>query len=697
MRPAGINLQRLLDALPLTVVGLDSRGRITYVNETWRIFGCANEASAETSAAVGLDYLAAVRSAGHELAPVAEGLEQVLAGRRGELEYEYACHSPTQLRWFRLRAMPAQDGAILVHSDVTAEHLARAEARVRTVVAEGLTERAALSATCSRLVREVCDSYDWDVGIVWVLADDGLLQAAECHTRTPLRSGRFEAETRALRERPDQGVVGRVFSSLIPEWIADLGADSSSLRAEAAAASGLRCALVVPLGADGECLGLIELVSRAERRLDLALTELLLTSGAQLAVQRLRERAEARARAAEAERQRMAQTLDAMVRYAPALIGVVDRQGTIRFVNRALGDRSKPRVVGSNWLDYLPPEEHAEHRARLQRVFEAGTPETCETSTLEGGTRRWYAMQIGPLKQAGQVVSAVVIAQDVTDRRRMETNFAATQRWAAVGTLAAGIAHEINSPIQYVNDNLHFLHEAARGLLQLVQLLQQLRCMAEQADFAPVSQLRSEISAVEEAIDLAYVEQNADSAFERCFEGLERIASIVRSMKDFASPAQAQMAPVDLNRAIQSTLNVARNEYKYVAELETEFGDMPPVTCHVSDVNQVVLSLIENAADAISETAQGTDKKGKIRVCTRAVGDRAVISVSDTGIGIPDAIAGRVFEPFFTTKEVGKGSGQGLALAWSLIKQKHGGEIDFESAPGRGTTFHIRLPIARKL
>ena len=165
-------------------------------------------------------------------------------------------------------------------------------------------------------------------------------------------------------------------------------------------------------------------------------------------------------------------------------------------------------------------------------------------------------------------------------------------------------------------------------------------------------------------------------------------------MKEFTHPAQMEMAPVDLNRALRNTLIIARSEYKYVAELEIELGEIPPVTCRVNDINQVVLNLVVNAAQAIGDVVKGTESKGTIRVQTRQDGDDVLISVADTGGGIPPGLESRIFEPFFTTKEVGKGTGQGLAIARSMVKEKHGGELTFQSAVGIGATFFVRLPIA---
>jgi signal transduction histidine kinase len=229
----------------------------------------------------------------------------------------------------------------------------------------------------------------------------------------------------------------------------------------------------------------------------------------------------------------------------------------------------------------------------------------------------------------------------------------------------------------------------------LVTKLQKVRDLAQEG--AGGEELQQAITVAlegEEETDLTYLREEVPKAFARCLDGLARITNIVRSMKEFSHPAQHDMAPTDLNRAVQSTLTIARSEYKYVAELEVDLGDIPLVNCHVNDINQVVLNLVVNAAHAIGDVVKGSDRLGTIKLRTWQEGDDVLISVSDTGGGIPATVAQRIFEPFFTTKEVGKGTGQGLTLAWAVVKDKHGGDLTFETEQGRGTTFSIRLPIA---
>jgi signal transduction histidine kinase len=200
-------------------------------------------------------------------------------------------------------------------------------------------------------------------------------------------------------------------------------------------------------------------------------------------------------------------------------------------------------------------------------------------------------------------------------------------------------------------------------------------------------------AAAETTADLDFIVENASLAIDSAIDGLGRIATIVRSMKEFAHPDQAGKTAADLNRAIQSTLVVAHNEYKYVAEINTEFGELPPVECYLGEINQVVLNLVINAAHAIADVVKDTANLGKLTVRTRLDGEEVEIAIGDTGTGIPEAARDKIFDPFFTTKEVGKGTGQGLAIAYSVIVKKHGGTLRFETECGKGTTFFIRLPI----
>jgi signal transduction histidine kinase len=203
------------------------------------------------------------------------------------------------------------------------------------------------------------------------------------------------------------------------------------------------------------------------------------------------------------------------------------------------------------------------------------------------------------------------------------------------------------------------------------------------------------LQAEEEREDLAFLKDEAPRAFERTIHGVKQVAKIVRAMKQFAHPGRAErMGPADLNQAIEITLTVARSEYKLVADVETELGELPPVVCDIGDLNQVFLNLVINAAHAIQDVVGPSGARGRISIRTRGEGEVALVSISDTGCGIPEAIRERIFDPFFTTKENGRGTGQGLAIARAIIVDRHRGSLSFDSTVGRGTTFFVRLPVA---
>jgi signal transduction histidine kinase len=276
-------------------------------------------------------------------------------------------------------------------------------------------------------------------------------------------------------------------------------------------------------------------------------------------------------------------------------------------------------------------------------------------------------------------------------RLQMEVELRQAQKLESVGSLASGIAHEFNTPIQFVSDNLHFTREATDGLFVLLRKLQVVQKSVLESSGA--LEAAKEAAVVEQEVDLPYLIENVPKALDRSLQGLGGMAVLVRSMKEFALPDSPGMICIDLNRAIENTLVIARGEYKYVAEIETLFGWLPQVTCYAGAINQVLLSVLINAAHAIEDAVKGTDTKGRICIQTSVDEDFVKIAVSDTGCGIPEGIRDRIFDPFFTTKEVGRGKGQGLAVARSVVVDQHKGDIRFDSVVGMGTTVTIRIPV----
>lgn len=289
----------------------------------------------------------------------------------------------------------------------------------------------------------------------------------------------------------------------------------------------------------------------------------------------------------------------------------------------------------------------------------------------------------------------LIIGSDVTEREILGQQLRQAQKLEAIGQLAAGIAHEINTPIQYVGDNTRFLQESWRSFHALFAITRE---MQQEATPGPISpQTLQRFDALAQGADFEYLQTEIPHAIEQSLEGIQRVTKIVRAMKEFSHPGSEEKKSIDINQAIETTITVARSEWKYVSDVETHFDpDLPLVLCHAGEFNQVILNLLINAAQAIAHVVgDGSQGKGKIVVSTARDQDSAEISISDTGAGIPEAVRSRVFEPFFTTKPVGKGTGQGLSLAHTAIVRRHGGKIWFDSELGKGTTFHIRIPFAK--
>jgi signal transduction histidine kinase len=266
---------------------------------------------------------------------------------------------------------------------------------------------------------------------------------------------------------------------------------------------------------------------------------------------------------------------------------------------------------------------------------------------------------------------------------------------AAMGQLAAGIAHEINTPAQYVSDNIYFLQDAFDGFLKVMAQYQELYRAAKSGSVDP--QTIENVASTLEDEDIDYLLEQVPEAIQQSLEGMTRITQIVEAMRDFSHPGLMEKKVVDINKAIRNTVMVTRNMWKYACDLETELDEtLPGVACQPGEINQVLLNLISNATDAVKSALESTpgEEKGKIRISTRRVDTWVEIQISDTGTGIPESIQNKIFNPFYTTKPVGKGTGQGLAIAASVIAH-HGGTLTFETIPGSGTTFHIRLPLGK--
>ncbi|MDZ7620589.1 MAG: ATP-binding protein [Patescibacteria group bacterium] len=275
-------------------------------------------------------------------------------------------------------------------------------------------------------------------------------------------------------------------------------------------------------------------------------------------------------------------------------------------------------------------------------------------------------------------------------RERLEAELRSSQKLEALGTLAGGIAHEINTPLQFVGDNLEFLGAAFQALQGVCNACTALVGLAPVRQTLPREVARIEALAAE--ADLDYLAAELPTAIEHSREGVRQISRIVLAMKEFSHPSTKDKCLVDLNHALENTVTISRNEWKHVAQLDMRLAPaLPAAPCLPGEMNQVFLNLIVNAAHALAEAGR-TSESGRITVSTVAEDRFIVVGITDNGAGIPLERQGKVFDPFFTTKEVGKGTGQGLAIAQDIVVNKHRGKISFDSSPGRGTTFTVRLP-----
>jgi PAS domain S-box-containing protein len=309
-----------------------------------------------------------------------------------------------------------------------------------------------------------------------------------------------------------------------------------------------------------------------------------------------------------------------------------------------------------------------------------------------GQKESFVKLKISPLHDS-RGVGFVLMGEDITEKLVFEHEMRQSQKLQSIGHLAAGIAHEINTPTQFVGDNLRFHSDSFHDITAVLGRHQAVLRSVKAGSCSP-----NLIAACEEEsrrVDIDFLLEEIPKAIDQSTEGITRVASIVRAMKEFSHPGNDDKVCVDLNKAIESTVTVASHEWKYVADLTTDLApSLPPVPCLVSQFNQVVLNMIVNATHAIADVTKGTGAKGTISITTRAVDGWVEIRIADSGAGIPEEIRTKIFDPFFTTKEVGKGTGQGLAIAHSVIVDKHQGTITLESVMGRGTTFIVRLPLA---
>ncbi|GEM_PF-1133938 len=378
---------------------------------------------------------------------------------------------------------------------------------------------------------------------------------------------------------------------------------------------------------------------------------------------------------------------------------VINESGEVTFANPSaarLFARESNDLVGKNADDIFKLVFDGQPMAFLEgpihKVISGGTvfQEDDSTFAVSGGENIPVAVGCAALTGSENTKSCVLSFRDITEQKEAQQEVLQSMKLASVGGLAAGIAHEINTPVQYIGDNLRFIQDSIGDVQEAIDTFQN-ACGAVGSGAAVEDQINQVKTRLKE-LDLDYLLEELPSATEQSLNGVETISRIVLAMKEFAHPGQRDKAMADINKAIENTLTVSRNEWKHHAELETEFDEnLSPVPCLVGEINQVLLNLVVNASHAIQD--RHGDDLGLIKIATHQDGDFVEIRVSDNGTGIPKQAQDKVFDQFFTTKEVGKGTGQGLSVSYDVIVNKHGGALSFETEEGQGTTFIIRLPI----
>ena len=387
----------------------------------------------------------------------------------------------------------------------------------------------------------------------------------------------------------------------------------------------------------------------------------------------------------------LSQNAQVLASISSILIGV-DANGIVttwnREANAAFGLKTSD-VLGQPFVDCVIDWKWERIQEAIKICEDEQRPvrlEDMSYRTLDG-KEQFLGVSISPISHhSSEPQGFLLLAADITKRRILESQLATAQKLESIGQLAAGIAHEINTPVQYVGDNLSFLQDAFLGRQEIMRAYRE---AFKQLDPATQASIRQ----VEEDADANYVMEEIPKAIQQAVEGVDRVTHIVRAMKDFSHPGTTHKVATDLNRALDSTLTVAYNEWKYVADLVTDFDPgLPLVFCLPAELNQVFLNMIVNAAHAMGDVlCDGA--KGTLTVRTRHNTDWVEISIGDTGGGMTEEVKSRIFDPFFTTKPVGRGTGQGLAISHTVIIEKHRGSIAVDTAPGRGTTFTIRLPL----
>lgn len=576
----------------------------------------------------------------------------------------------------------------------------RARAKRRTTLQSAvsgvLAESESLPEAEEKLLPVLCKYLECSYGQIWHCdGSTAILHQSRSFRFSPGAFVKFEERIRAIRFARGQGLPGQVWTMGAPLLVPNLLHAELFPGWEIAIQEGARSLVAFPVVIGARVLGVMEFLSPDAGEPDAELVEVTAGIGSQVGQFMARKLAE------QSQDRLTRERLLILDSASEGIFGIgLDRK--ITFVNRAASRMfgcSAALPVGKDSHAFLrhahaDGAEYPPGASPILEILTTGCEARCEAEYFrkQTGERMPVEYSAIPVLENGVITGAVVCFSDVSSRKQMEVELRHAQKLEAVGRLAAGIAHEINTPVQFLADNTRFLQDSFLEILKLAHQQDELIAAGVQAPIGP--ERFTEVRKLREQMDWDFLQKEVPKALEQMQEGINRVATIVRAMKEFSHVDQnAEKAYADLNKALESTLAVARNEFKYVAEVRVDFGALPPLACHIGDLNQVFLNLLVNAAHSIGDVVKDSGEMGLITVRTRQQEDILEIAITDTGTGIPEAVRTKIFDPFFTTKEVGKGTGQGLALARAIVVEKHGGTLTFETEVGKGTTFFVRLPV----
>ena len=657
-------LDTIINSLDAQICILDGEGNIIKVNQGWDRFAAENNGPSSDWG----NYLAVCREATGDCAPsaqkLAEGIEKVLRNQQESYTSDYACHSDTDNRWFQVSVSPLRlankSGAVVSHTCIT--ELVLADQKLRKHNEEIAQEQRRLQSIVDCIPHSIFwKNKDFSYGgCNQAFARLAGLEDSKQIVGLMDKDLPWPEESSAYYEMLDHEVIfgARATISIEETLLSESGESLELLRTKARL-----------VDEDANVVGMVGVVAdvsemkHAERERDRFLNE--------------------------------STELAKIIRESPDEVYIFD-QASLKFLEVNKGacqatGYSKSELLDLTPIDLKPSFDEASFRKTIEPLYK--------------GEISHYEFQTDHRKKNGEDYPAgislhtseyqtrpvfVAFVRDLTEIKSLEQQLASSQKLESLGQLSAGIAHEINTPMQFVGDNIEYLSESSELLFQVVDAYQEML-----NDDAPLSwdKRRTEIERINKECHFDHIRMQLPEAIVDCRNGIHRTVKIVKAMKSFSHPGEQDKSSIDINETIESAIEVSRNRWKYAAEISLELdSNLPLVPAFASEMNQVLLNLVVNASDAVTERFEG-NTLGLITIRTKQLHDSIQIEVEDNGCGIPESIIHKVFDPFFTTKEVGKGTGQGLSITHNVIVNMHGGKIEVDSELNEGTLFKINLPL----